>query len=46
MLSDYLARPAISVIVRRVTQAIALHLSAQYIKLHQTEDSVKNICNS
>ena len=34
-----LSRPAISVIVRRVTQAIALHLSAQYIKLHQTEDS-------
>ena len=36
-----LSRPAISVIVRRVTQAVALHLGLKYLKLPLTEDSVR-----
>ena len=36
-----LSRPCISVIVRRVTHAISLHLGHKYIKLPLTEDAVK-----
>ena len=36
-----LSRPCISVIVRRVTRAISLHLGHKYIKLPLTEDAVK-----
>lgn len=36
-----LSRPCISVIVRRVTRAISLHLGRNYIKLPVTEDAVK-----
>ena len=36
-----LSRPCISVIVRRVTRAISLHLGRKYIKLPVTEDEVK-----
>ena len=37
-----LSRPCISVIVRRVTHAISLHLGRKYIKLPLTEDIVKD----
>jgi hypothetical protein len=37
-----ISRPAVSVIVRRVTQAITVHMGSRYISVPQTEDEVND----